>query len=220
MRAIRVLGKFLISVGMGVLLFVVWTLWGTGLATQRAQAQLSKEYASLPAFDPVRNDRGELVAGPPSSFKPAPGDPVFKMSLPRIDIDGLNVVEGVGTEELSMGPGHYPECRPGFRKPLCTEGEEIWPGERGRTIISGHRTTHGAPFWGLDKMRTGDEIVFDTKWGQFTYLVTTTRVVSPSSLAIANPDSKKAEVAITTCNPRFSAAERLVVFAELAEGQK
>ena len=214
MRVIRVLGKFLISVGIGVLLFVVWTLWGTGLATQRAQAQLSKEYARLPAVKPVTDGRS---TGPPRSFKPAPGDPVFKLTIPRLDLEDVAVVEGVTTDQLAQGPGHYPECRDGFAKPLCTEGGEVWPGEVGRTIVSAHRTTHGHEFWGLDKMQEGDEIEFDTKWGQFTYEVITTRVVPANSMEIANPASKKAEVALTTCNPKFSATERLVVFAELVE---
>lgn len=220
MALVRIFGKFLISVGIGVLLFVVWTLWGTGLATDRAQAQLAEQYAGLEEFKPVKNDQGEVVAEPPRTFKPGPGDPVFTMSIPRLDLDDLVVVEGVTTEQLSAGPGHYPECRPGFTKPLCTEGDEIWPGEVGRTIISGHRTTHGAPFWGLDKMRSGDEILLDTKWGDFTYEVTDMTIVPANSLEIANPDSQKAELALTTCNPRFSAAERLVVFAEMVESPK
>lgn len=218
MTLIRIFGKFLISVGIGVLLFAVWTLWGTGLATQRAQARLSEEYARLPEFETVENARGKAVQGPPRSFKPGPGDPVFKMSLPTIDKIGLTVVEGVDSDALAAGPGHYPSCRSGFSKPLCTEGDEVWPGEVGRTIVSGHRTTHAAPFWDLDKMERGDDISFETKWGDFTYEVTRTVVVPADSLEIANPASNKAELALTTCNPRFSAAERLVVFAEMVEG--
>ena len=185
--------------------------------TDRAQARLSKEYAALPEFGRVRGDNGRVIPGPPRDFKPGPGDPVFKMSIPRIDQEGLTVVEGVSTDELANGPGHYPECRNGFSKPLCTEGDEVWPGEEGRMIVSGHRTTHDAPFGDLDQMRTGDVISFDTKWGDFTYRVTSKTVVPANSLEIANPESNKAEVALTTCNPKFSATERLVVFAEMVE---
>jgi sortase A len=220
MKVIRIFGKLLISVGFGVLLFVVWTLWGTGIATQRAQASLAKEYAQLPEFDTVENQQGKVVPGPPREFKPKPGDPVFRMSLPTIGRNGFTVVEGVGTDQLASGPGHYPECRIGFPKPLCTEGDEIWPGQVGRTIISGHRTTHDHPFYDLDKMRRGDKILFETKWGDFTYLVTRTTIVPENSLEIADPESDKPELALTTCNPKFSAAERLVVFAELAAEDK
>ena len=209
MRALRVLGKLLISVGMGVLLFVGWTLWGTGLYFNGQQNDLREEFNAQPDAIPV--SRGP--EGPPKGFTPGPGKAVFNLVVPAIDLDQI-VVEGVGVEELKKGPGHYPECRPGFVKPLCTEFEEIWPGEKGRVIVSGHRTTYGAPFWDLDKLRKGDEIITKTKWGTFNYRVTEKSVVPPDSLAIAVP-SNNAELVLTTCNPKFSASTRLVVFAKL-----
>jgi sortase A len=212
MRLVRVFGKLLISLGMGVLMFVGWTLWGTGFYFQGQQDDLRREFAAQENAAPAA--RGP--SGPPRGFRPGPGKPVFNLVIPSIDFDQI-VVEGVGTEDLRKGVGHYPECRPGFVKPLCTEFEEIWPGEEGRVIVSGHRTTYGAPFWDLDKIRRGDRIVTKTKWGNFTYRVTKTDVVQPDSLAIAVP-SNNAELVLTTCNPKFSAATRLVVFAELVPG--
>jgi sortase A len=83
-------------------------------------------------------------------------------------------------------------------------------------IISGHRTTYGAPFWDLDKLERGDAILTQTRWGSFTYRVTGMEVVAPSSRDIANPAATDGyEIAITTCHPRFSAAQRLIVFAEM-----
>jgi sortase A len=126
------------------------------------------------------------------------------------------VVEGVGVEELRSGPGHYPECRPGFRPPLCTPWPEVWPGEEGRVIVSGHRTTYGRDFWDLDKLERGDEIIARTRWGTFTYRVTRTEIVSADSRAIV-VESERPELVLTTCHPRFSAAERMIVFSELTE---
>jgi sortase A len=80
--------------------------------------------------------------------------------------------------------------------------------------VSSHRTTYGAPFWDLDKLRSGDQVFTETKWGDFTYEVTRTDVVDAGSLEIVIP-SQQAEIVLTTCNPRFSAAQRLVVFAEM-----
>jgi sortase A len=141
---------------------------------------------------------------------------VFRIVIPKIEESEM-VVEGVDTESLRKGPGHYPDCRRGFEKPLCTDQEEIWPGEVGRVIISGHRTTYGAPFYDIDRLRRGDEIRLETKWGDFTYEVTGSEVVPPNAQDIATPVSDKPELVLTTCNPRFSAAERLIVSAELAE---
>jgi sortase A len=141
---------------------------------------------------------------------------VFRLQIPAIGVDSI-VVEGVEQEQLALGPGHYPSCRRGFTKPLCTEAGEVWPGERGRVIVSGHRTTHGAPFWDLDKLRTGDRIVTRTKWGDFIYRVFGKDIVAPNALDIANPKATDAsEIVFTTCNPKFSAAQRLIVYAEMA----
>jgi sortase A len=213
MRVLAILGKLLISLGVGVLLFVGWTLKGTDLYTNRQQDRLAQEFEQLPNLAPVQAEGEERFIGPPEGYAPEPGEPVFRLEIPKVDIDEL-VVEGVDTESLRMGPGHYPSCRPGFARPLCTDFDEVFPGERGRVIISGHRTTYGAPFWGVDELQKGDEIHVQARWGEFTYTVTEKRIVKPDSLAIA-VQSDKAELVLTTCHPRFSAAQRLIVFAEL-----
>ena len=210
MRAVRIFGKFLISVGVGVLMFVGWTLWGTGLYTQQQQDDLRLEFDQLPSVVSSGVDEKKKL-GP--AKPPGPGDPVFVLKMPAIDFDQV-VVEGVGVEDLKKGPGHYPSCRAGFDRPLCTEFEEVWPGQEGRVIVSGHRTTYGAPFFDLDKLKPGDEIITQTKWGEFTYEVTETRIVQPDSLAIAI-QSDAAEIVLTTCNPKYSAAQRLIVFGRL-----
>ena len=221
MTWLRVLGKFFISAGVGVLLFVAWTLWGTGFHTQRQQDRLREEFAQLPEIMPhERKDKsGELrFVGPGDDFEPGPGELAFALDIPSIGVADM-VVQGVGEEELKSGPGHYPDCDNGFTEPLCTEAEEVWPGEKGRVIISGHRTTYSAPFWDLDKLERGDEIITRTKWGEIVYEVTDVEIVTPESREIANPDppGAKAEIALTTCNPKYSAAERLIVFGEMKE---
>ena len=214
MTWVRILGKLLISVGVGVFLFVLWILYGTGFYTARQQNQLAEEFDRMPAFE-IRTEEGKpLPAGPPPGYDPPPGEPVFRMHLPTIEEDPMVVVEGVDTEELKLGPGHYPSCRAGFSRPLCTPYEETFPGERGRVIVSGHRTTYGQPFWALNEMEEGDPIHFETRWGEYTYRVTDKQVVPANSAEIVVP-SDKYEVVLTTCNPRFSAAERLIVYAEL-----
>lgn len=228
MATLRLVGKFLISVGVGVLLFVAWTLWGTGLYTARQQRALAAEYERLPAVStvplvPSADPREEKRLAPPpgattdvpADFLPEPGAPVFRLIIPTLDVDYV-VVEGVGIEELRLGPGHYPSCRSGFRDPLCTDFPATWPGESGRVIVSGHRTTYGAPFYDLDRLEPGDEIIIEAKWGsgRFVYEVTDDRIVSPHSSEVVTPGVEP-ELVLTTCNPKFSAAERLVVFSRL-----
>ncbi|MEA2461208.1 MAG: sortase [Actinomycetota bacterium] len=219
-RVLVPVGKLLISVGMGVLLFVVWTLWGTGIGTNRAQNRLSEEFDAHGPFDASANDRGRPPQ-PPRNFAPDAGDPVFRIKIPAINLHdgkGFIVVEGVDQEQLALGPGHYPECRPTLSVELCTEQPEVWPGERGRMIVSGHRTTHSFPFLNLDRLDEGDDILLQTWWGDFTYVVTKLRIVDDQTTEIVNPTAtRRAQLVLTTCNPKHSSAERLLVFAELSE---
>lgn len=208
MNAVRFFGKLLISLGCGVLMFVAWTLWGTGLITARHQGVLEQAWAHEPPIVLAGEDK-EV----PKSFQPAPGDGVFKLRIPAIDFTDI-VVEGVNKEQLYKGPGHYPSCREGFGRPYCTEFEEAWPGENGRVIVSGHRTTYGAPFYNLDRLKPGDEIFTETRWGDFTYEVTELEIVDDQSLAIAIQNDV-AEIVLTTCNPKYSAEQRLIVYARL-----
>lgn len=207
---LRILGKFLISVGVGVLLFVAWTLWGTGLYTAQQQERLGRDLDRRIAAAP---QEPSARVGPPKGFAPGAGEPVFRMSIPDIDMTAV-VVEGVGTDDLRKGPGHYPSCRSGFERPWCTEFEETWPGERGRVVLSGHRTTYGAEFHRIGELARGDAIKIETEWGRFVYRVTGREIVEPDSLKVVVP-SDRAELALTTCNPKYSAAERLIVYAEL-----
>jgi sortase A len=220
MRWFRIAGKFLISVGVGVLLFVAWTLWGTGIYTSQQQARLTEEFDQLPDITPkvVKGTGGDKkrFSGPGDDYLPSPAEGVFQLTIAEIGLKDI-VVQGVGVEELKLGPGHYPDCRNGFEKPLCTEAEEVWPGEEGRVIVSGHRTTYGYPFKRLDELEEGDEIVTGTQWGEFTYLVTEIRIVEPNAtdIAVPSPGGSNAEIVLTTCHPEFSDAQRLVVFGEI-----
>jgi len=216
MKALRIFGKFLISVGVGVLMFVSWTLWGTGIYTAREQRALASAIDAAPLL-PTRQVVEEPDTGyvKVKDFRPEPGSPVFKIEIPAIDVRQV-VVEGVDTDHLRLGPGHYPTCREGFDLCIDDYDNEGWPGEKERVIISGHRTTYGAPFWDLDKLEPGDEVRVETKWGNFVYIVTDSSVVDPSTRTIAVPGNEP-ELVLTTCNPKFSAAQRLIVYAEMEE---
>jgi sortase A len=218
MAFLRFFGKLLISVGFGVLLFVLWTLYGTGILTAREQSALADEFDAQAAFpDKELPPGGELKPqGPPPEFDPAGGDPVFRLKIPKIDLEKI-VVEGVDDDQLAKGPGHYPECGGEFDQPFCTAFPASFPGEKGRVIVSGHRTTHGQPFWDLNRVQPGDEIIAETKWGTYRYEVTSQEVVDDSNLTVTVQIHSKRELVLTTCNPRFSAAERLIIYSELVE---
>jgi sortase A len=130
------------------------------------------------------------------------GEAFAKLIIPRLNAE-LYVVEGDEASQLRRGPGHVPGT--------------VMPGQDGNCIIAGHRDTH---FRVLKDIRTGDEIVLETKEGQYTYLVKATQVVSPSNTASLKP-TRDAELHLITCYPFYylgSAPKRFVVQAELRDG--
>jgi LPXTG-site transpeptidase (sortase) family protein len=85
-------------------------------------------------------------------------------------------------------------------------------------VIAGHRTTHLAPFWSVDTLTPGDQILLQTRAGTFVYRVTWMRVVDPGSAWVAR-STKRPSLTLTTCFPRFSDRQRLVIRAEQIYGQ-
>ena len=80
--------------------------------------------------------------------------------------------------------------------------------------IAGHRTTYGAPFRKLDKLRAGDQIVVAMPYGRFTYRVQRTRIVAATAVWVTQRVSYD-RLVLTACHPLYSAAQRIVVFARL-----
>ena len=91
------------------------------------------------------------------------------------------------------------------------------PGQPGNAVISGHRTTHGRPFHDFDQLVAGDRVEVDTGIGTHVYEVRESFIVAPTDVWVT--DSRPgAWLTLTTCNPKYSARERLIVTAELVAG--
>jgi sortase A len=215
-------GRVLVTGGILILLFVAYQLWGTGILQARAQNDLEQQFQqSLQAEASSSSSTSTTSPGPtattlapatttvpPPPEIPPQGEAVARIAIPKLGMDQF-VVEGVDVGDLRKGPGHYPAT------PL--------PGQEGNVAIAGHRTTYGAPFENLDQLATGDEITVQTVQGTFNYeLSEDPFVVSPDDGDVllptsdpARPASSLATLTLTTCNPKYSAAERLIVKASL-----
>jgi sortase A len=201
-RIVRGTGKTLISVGVLLLLFVVYQLWGTGLTHDREQRDLRAKFTQQLAARPAAADPVPSTQATTSTTLPPPlveGDPAAAIVIPKIGLDEI-VVEGVGVEELKKGVGHYPDTK--------------MPGETGNAALAGHRTTYGAPFNRLDDLAAGDEINVTTRRGSFKYTVTEKRIVSPDEVWVLD-DTPDNRLTLTTCHPKYSAEQRLIIFAAL-----
>ena len=202
-------GRVVLVGGVLVLLFIPYLLWGTGLMTAHSQSLLRAELraeqhrAGVTAISPPTGPAVPATPPPavaPSVPPPPIGSPVGTIDIPKIGLD-MVVVEGTDEPRLQLGPGHYPGT------PL--------PGEAGNVAIAGHRTTYLHPFYSLDALVPGDAITITTTQGSFRYDVTGSQVVSPDDVAVVGP-TPTPQLTLTTCNPRYSASQRLVVHAALA----
>jgi sortase A len=216
------LGQLLITAGVVILLFVGYELWFTGIYThqqqQTAAKDITREFAAAQSQAPAAStSSGATSTGTSAAepYKKAPdGDVIYPkvtqgsaetvLYVPRL---GKNyhyvVVEGVGRDDLKKGPGHYP-------------GTAL-PGQLGNLVVSGHRTTYLAPFNRFDELKPGDPVIFEMADGWYTYTVTGTEIVDPTATWVINnpfPDKRAVgrSFTFTTCNPKYSARQRLVVY--------
>jgi sortase A len=200
---LRAVGQLLITLGVVVLLFCVYELKVTNVYTEGQQHTLDHELTRQWSRTPAPVPRGPQLA----AFREGQG--FARIYLPTLGRDQVHVVvEGVSREDLKKGPGHYP-------------GTDQ-PGAVGNVVISGHRTTYGAPFNRLDELKTGAPIVLETQGFFYTYRVTALTVVRPGAIGEtyhvpyqrgATPTQRL--LTLTTCNPKYSAQTRLVVRALL-----
>lgn len=226
------LGRVLIVTGLLMFGFVAYQLWGTGIEYAQAQDRADTEVEEL--FADAAGDRTATASttDPSVSTDVAPpataptdtvpsdtsadsttsttgvavpvieeGDGFAFLEIPAIDVD-VAVIAGVAPNDLKKGPGHYPGT------PM--------PGQLGNAAIAGHRTTYGQPFFRLDELVPGDEIIVTTVQGRFVYVVTDSEIVPPSrGDVVLTDDPTIARLTLTTCDPKWTATNRLIVRAEL-----
>jgi len=197
---VRWLSSLALTAGAVVLLFVVYEVWVTDVASDRAQEHVAEEL----------REEWDGPAQVQPRVEPDFGEAFAFLHIPRFGADYARaVVEGTDPEELEQGPGHY-------------VGSAM-PGQQGNFAVAGHRVGRGSPFLDLDKLERGDAVVVETADSWHVYRVTTTEIVDPGQTSVVAPTpggpldgpATGAFLTMTTCNPKFSDRERLVVHAEL-----
>ena len=198
-RLVRGAGWTSIGLGLLILGFVGQQLFVTTYFAQQANVGLTAD--ALVYFDEVEITEVPILV----EEKPEIADAFAIIRIPSIERlqEGWAVVEGVSRRILRAGAGHMPST------PL--------PGQPDNSVISGHRTTYGAPFHELDTLVEGDVIEVETALGIHTYSVTGIEIVTPRDLWVIE-DRGGSTLTLTTCHPKFSSRQRLVVFAELIDG--
>lgn len=141
----------------------------------------------------------QAASAPRTSGSPTP---TGRIEIPAI---GLNhaTYEGIDLATLNHGPGHWPGT--------------AMPGQPGNTVFPGHRTTYSRPFWDIDRLAPGHEVIFTTAAGRFTYRVTEKLIIAPTDTWVVKP-TPGATFTIIACHPKGSARQRYVVKGALVSG--
>ena len=186
---------------------------GSGAAGEAAETTSRKTLLVSPSTRLPRAEieNADLVYTPGAEeilplLYPEDGNAVARIIIPAIKIDEI-VVEGTDVDALRKGPGHYSWT------PM--------PGQPGNASIAGHRTTYGAPFADIGNLRPGDRITAQTAQGEFVYEVLPQDlptkgylIVSPDRVDLLR-DKGNNLLTLTSCHPRFSNRQRIVVQAKL-----
>ena len=160
--------------------------FATNMWTDRVQERLEEQIAS-PELQQAYKER-----------KIETGDSLTRIKIPALNLDTV-VVEGITPSALRAGAGHYPQT------PLPCEG--------GNVSIAGHRTTYGRPFGNVEQLKPGDTIELTTPIGGCVYQVARDPwVVAPTEMSVIDPTAERS-LTLTTCHPKGSAAQRLIVRA-------
>jgi sortase A len=178
-----------------------WTLYFSNLWGQYQQSALRHQLSAIAAATPPPPAGAAQPPAVPAI--PATGTPVGVISIPKI---GVNYVftSGTADAQLANGPG------------LWQAG--AFPGTPGNATISGHRTTHGAYLRHLDQLAPGDLIYIQVPGQpQAVFQVRATQAVLPTDVAVTD-STPGVRLTLTTCNPPYSASQRLVVQAEEIQG--
>jgi sortase A len=222
-RGRRRLGGFLIVVGIVLLSYAAATvLWrdpitdlyarwqqhrlddalaASIVAFQESEANLAAQRGSaVAAIGDVERRRQLVATAKRFDRRLKIGQPLGRIIVPRLKLNKVFVHGTRWREDLSRGPGHYPQTK------IPAIGQTV--------AIAGHRTTFGAPFRRIDKLRGGDEITLQLPYGTFHYVVFKHKIVDNSDWSIIKPLGFDA-VVLSACHPLYSAAQRWVVFARL-----
>ena len=215
---IGILGELLMTSGVILFLFLGWQLWLNDLIVGTDQNNVGTALGEswVGAVPTHQHTTVEASFGAPV-VAIAPGNTVqfAVLYVPRFGPDyARSISEGVQTATVldKNGIGHYP-------------GTQM-PGEVGNFAVAAHRTTHGAPFKSLAALQVGDKIYVQTQDGYYTYNFRGLEYVRPTGVGVLDPVPQFAGVAptdrlltMTSCNPMFSASERIIAYAALDSWQ-
>jgi sortase A len=205
---LQVVGELMLTLGVIVGLYVVWQIWINDAVSDTNQRQTAEQNARAWA------DSGASTAAPEGhgsdpvvAARPKAKEVFANLIVPRFGDDFIRpIAEGTGYDVLSnsaLGMGHYPTT--------------ALPGEIGNFAIASHRTAYGGALHIMQRLRVGDHIFIETRDGWYQYTFRNIEYVHVSGVGVLdsvpqNPDATATQriLTMTTCNPLYSSAERMI----------
>ncbi|MEU6619308.1 class E sortase [Streptomyces litmocidini] len=201
---ISLIGELLITAGLVLGLFVVYSLWWTNVLADRAAdkdgAQVRDRWADGPGALDTKDGIGFL-------------------HVPAMQNGEVLVKQGTGTDVLNHGVAGY------YTEPVKSG---LPQDKQGNFTLAAHRDGHGAKFHNIHKLKTGDAIVFETKDTWYVYKVyKTLPETTKYNVDVLQPVPKESGktkpgryITLTTCTPMYTSDYRYIVWGELERTEK
>lgn len=215
---VGVVGELFVTGGVLVLLFLAWQLWiddalAAGPLKQQASEQSQRwqeQFRRSPdSTGPRPAPLGRDDAGIPVLAAPGNAQRFGNLIIPRFGADFYRpIAQGVGIKDVLNRylVGHYPTTQ--------------MPGALGNTVLASHRTAYGGALHRLNELRVGDHVFIETVDGWYRYAFRNLEFVRPTGVGVLEPVPQRPGVpptermlTLTTCNPFYSTAERIIGYA-------
>ncbi|MFF3575542.1 class E sortase [Streptomyces mirabilis] len=206
--AVSILGELLITAGLVLALFVVYSLWWTNVVADRKADKQG---------DKVRDNWAQDKSGPGALDTK---DGIGFLHVPSMKNGEVLVEKGTSTKVLNDGVAGY------YIDPV--KATLPMTDKTGNFTLAAHRDGHGAKFHNIDKIKKGDPIVFETKDDWYVYKVFSilpeTSKYNVKVLQSLPKQSGKTKpghyITLTTCTPVYTSEYRYIVWGELERVQK
>ncbi|MGW0734367.1 class E sortase [Streptomyces sp. NPDC002851] len=205
--AVSVFGELLITAGLILGLFVVYSLWWTNVQADREAKKQS---------DAVRDNWAHGDGGPGALDTK---DGIGFLHVPAMKQDDILVKKGTASDTLNNGVAGY------YTKPIKSA---LPQDKKGNFSLAAHRDGHGAKFHDIDKLKKGDAIVFESKDKWYVYKVyKTLPETSKFNVDVLDEVPKESGkkkpgryITLTTCTPVYTSTYRYIVWGELERTEK
>ena len=179
------------------------TTTSTTLPPSATEEEVAAALAAVEAAEKKRESELALFKTAADEFASNVGGvmrtPLGRIVIPSIGLDVV-MLEGTSKSDLKEGPGHWEETP--------------FPGQGGNFVVSGHRTTYGAPFFKLDDVEVGDEIQLIMPYVIARYQAILNIIVYPDEVETVRSVGRE-QVSLAACHPLYSAKQRVVVIGDL-----